>query len=143
MDLYSLLGVSRDATSKEIKKAYHKAALELHPDKNKKQTKESDERFQKIIDAYTVLMNETTRRDYDRNLEIQEEEMKRNETMSSKRKKMIEELEIKEKIANSKNETKEDDNKRKYQNEYTPKSNDGTFSFDEFEKIIISTLLNM
>ena len=42
-NLYTVLGVETDATTSQIKKAYHKLALELHPDKNKKPTDEDGE----------------------------------------------------------------------------------------------------
>ena len=140
MSLYSLLGVSRDATTKEIKAAYYSAALKLHPDKNKDNTKESDEMFQQIIDAYTVLINESTRREYDKNLQLQEEELQKNESMPSKRKQMIEELEMKEKLANSK---KENNASKHFKYNEQIRASDGSYSFEDFEKIIISTLLNM
>ena len=144
MDLYELLGVSRNASIKEIKKAYHKAALELHPDKNKNQTEESNQKFQQIIDAYTVLMNESTRKEYDRNLREKEEEMQKINEMSESRKKMIEELEIKEKYAQSQKEDKMKPFRESLEEEMANlKTGDGTYSFNEYEKIIITTLLNM
>jgi len=66
-DYYDILGVARNATESVIKKAYHKLAREYHPDKNSPETKvEAEEKFKKINEAYTVLIDSTQRADYDR-----------------------------------------------------------------------------
>ena len=70
--LYDILGISRDANQKEIRRAYHKMALKYHPDKQEKRTDEATNLFLQIVDAFTVLSNETLRSDYDKNLELQE-----------------------------------------------------------------------
>ena len=70
-DLYSQLGVKRDAGEAEIKKAYRKLAKELHPDKNKDNAKAS-ERFSKVTRAYDILTDKDKRARYDRG-EIDEE----------------------------------------------------------------------
>ena len=64
-DLYSQLGVKRDASEPEIKKAYRKLAKELHPDKNKDNPKAS-ERFSKVTQAYDILTDKAKRAQYDR-----------------------------------------------------------------------------
>ena len=64
-DLYSQLGVKRDASEAEIKKAYRKLAKELHPDKNKDNPKAS-ERFSKVTQAYDILTDKAKRAHYDR-----------------------------------------------------------------------------
>lgn len=63
-DFYKLLGVSRDATVKEIKKAYRQKSLEFHPDKNK--AEDASEIFAEIARAYEVLSDESKREVYDR-----------------------------------------------------------------------------
>ena len=64
-DYYDLLGVSRDASDEEIKKAYRKLALKYHPDRNDG-SKESEERFKEITEAYEVLRDSEKRAAYDR-----------------------------------------------------------------------------
>jgi DnaJ-class molecular chaperone len=70
-DLYSQLGVKRDSSEAEIKKAYRKLAKELHPDKNKGNPKAS-ERFSTVTRAYDILTDKAKRAQYDRG-EIDEE----------------------------------------------------------------------
>jgi molecular chaperone DnaJ len=64
-DYYQLLGVSRDATSEEIKKAYRKLALQYHPDRNQG-SKEAEGRFKEVTEAYEVLRDSEKRAMYDR-----------------------------------------------------------------------------
>mmetsp|Transcript_15414 Transcript_15414/g.38839 ORF Transcript_15414/g.38839 Transcript_15414/m.38839 type:complete len:374 (+) Transcript_15414:92-1213(+) len=63
-DFYKLLGISRQATKKEIKKAYRQKSLEFHPDKNKSEG--AAEKFAEINRAYEALSDEETRKIYDR-----------------------------------------------------------------------------
>ena len=62
-DFYKVLGVSKDATEDDITKAYRKLARKYHPDLNK--TKEAEERFKDISEAYDVLSNKEQRQKYD------------------------------------------------------------------------------
>lgn len=64
-DLYAELGLSKDATADEIKKAYRKLALKYHPDQNPG-NKEAEEKFKRINAAYSVLGDEVKRAQYDR-----------------------------------------------------------------------------
>ena len=63
-DYYTVLGIPKTATDKEIKRAYRKAALKYHPDKNKGD-KKAEEKFQKISEAYEVLHDSEKRKQYD------------------------------------------------------------------------------
>lgn len=65
MNYYKVLGINRNATIKEIKKAYHKLALKWHPDKNKNNIETANKKFREITEAYDTLSNETKRRNYD------------------------------------------------------------------------------
>ena len=62
-DFYKVLGVSNEATDDEITKAYRKLARKYHPDLNK--TKEAEEKFKDISEAYDVLNNKESRQKYD------------------------------------------------------------------------------
>jgi len=64
-DYYDLLGVSRDASTSDIKKSYRKLALKWHPDKNKDDSQKAEKMFKKISEAYAVLSDDNKRRDYD------------------------------------------------------------------------------
>lgn len=63
-DYYQVLGVSRDASEDEIKRAYRRLAVEHHPDKNNGD-KVSEERFKEVTKAYEVLRDPEKRRVYD------------------------------------------------------------------------------
>lgn len=64
-DYYEILGVSRDASSDELKKAYRRLALKYHPDKNPGD-KEAESAFKEAAEAYAVLSDEGKREGYDR-----------------------------------------------------------------------------
>jgi molecular chaperone DnaJ len=64
-DFYDALGVSRGASDDEIKKAYRKLAMQHHPDRNNG-SKESEEKFKQLTEAYDVLRDANKRAIYDR-----------------------------------------------------------------------------
>jgi molecular chaperone DnaJ len=64
-DYYKILGVSRDATQDEIKKAFRQLALKYHPDRNLGD-KEAEEKFKEINEAYSCLSDPEKRANYDR-----------------------------------------------------------------------------
>jgi len=63
-DYYEVLGVSKNATAKEIKKAYRKIALKYHPDKNP-DNKQAEEQFKEAAEAYDVLSSAEKKQRYD------------------------------------------------------------------------------
>lgn len=68
-DYYEILGIPKNASQKDIKKAYKKMAIKYHPDKAKQSgldPKVSEEKFKEIGEAYTILSDEEKRAAYDR-----------------------------------------------------------------------------
>ena len=63
-DYYDVLGVNKNASDEEIKKAYRKLAMKYHPDRNPNK-KEAEERFKEINEAYAVLSDKEKRKQYD------------------------------------------------------------------------------
>ena len=63
-DYYDILGISKNASSSEIKKAYRKKAIEFHPDKNPND-KIAEANFKKAAEAYEILGNQDKRNQYD------------------------------------------------------------------------------
>jgi DnaJ family protein C protein 3 len=71
---YKILGVPRDVSAKDIKKAYRKQALEWHPDKHadkeESAREEINKKFHDIAEAYEILSNEELRAKYDRGEDV-------------------------------------------------------------------------
>ncbi|MFQ5927065.1 MAG: molecular chaperone DnaJ [Terriglobia bacterium] len=65
-DYYEILGVGREASEDEIKRAYRRAALQWHPDRNPNSKQEAEERFKEVTEAYSVLADPQKRAAYDR-----------------------------------------------------------------------------
>ncbi|MBI4198318.1 MAG: molecular chaperone DnaJ [Chloroflexi bacterium] len=63
-DYYEILGIERDASEEEVKKAFRRLALEYHPDRNK--SAKAEERFKEVNEAYQALSNPEKRGAYDR-----------------------------------------------------------------------------
>ena len=64
-DFYDVLGVAKNASEDEIKKAYRKLAMKYHPDRNP-DSKTAEEKFKEVKEAYEVLSDEQKREAYDR-----------------------------------------------------------------------------
>jgi molecular chaperone DnaJ len=64
VDFYNILGVAKNATQEEIKKAYRRLAMQYHPDKNPGD-KAAEEKFKEVSEAYSVLSDIKSRQSYD------------------------------------------------------------------------------
>ena len=65
-EYYTILGVDREATKDDIKRAYRRLAKKHHPDLNKGNPKEAEEKFKEVSEAYEVLSDPQKRVNYDR-----------------------------------------------------------------------------
>ena len=65
-DFYKILGVERDASENELKKAYRKLAMKWHPDKNPDKQEQAEKKFKEVSEAYEVLTDPKKKEIYDR-----------------------------------------------------------------------------
>lgn len=63
-DYYKILGISKNSSAKDIKKAYYQLAKKYHPDTNKDDPNAS-KKFQEVSEAYEILSDDTKRKEYD------------------------------------------------------------------------------
>ena len=66
VNYYKVLGVPPNASSCDIKKAYHQLALQVHPDKNPEDKEAAEEKFKQVAEAYAVLSDPKKRNSYDK-----------------------------------------------------------------------------
>ena len=64
-DYYTMLNLTKDCAKNDIESAYRKLAIKYHPDKNKDNIKEAEEKFKNISKAYQILSNDESRNNYD------------------------------------------------------------------------------
>lgn len=98
-DWYDILGISDDATEKEIARAFRKQSLKYHPDKNP--SKEAEEKFHILSKALEVLTTPKLKEDFDRARRAEVEHKKRREKLDSQRRKLQQDLERREQLAES------------------------------------------
>ena len=93
-DLYEFLGVNHESSEREITSAYRRKALKYHPDKNSDEN--STVMFRKLTNIYAILTDCSARRAYDNFIKTRLAVEKRRLELSSKRRKLMEDLERKE-----------------------------------------------
>lgn len=79
MNYYDILGIDKNATKKQIKKAYRKLSMKYHPDK-KPNDPIATEKFKEINQAHQILIDETKRKDYDLQMPDEKPQEKPQET---------------------------------------------------------------
>jgi DnaJ-class molecular chaperone len=134
VDLYSLLEVSRDASDTQIRKAYHRAALKYHPDKQHS-TNSDPSMFSKILEAFTVLSNESLRASYDRELDIRESVSR----IDRQRQAQIDDLALRESQAQVPADPL-DVYRQDVKNALRELQKQDSLSFTEYRRIILSSL---
>ena len=67
---YKILGVNENASSHELRKAFCKLSIELHPDTTSLELEEAKNKFQKVLEAYETLNNSNLRQIYDDKLKL-------------------------------------------------------------------------
>lgn len=117
-DYYGLLEVKYTASSKEIRKAYRKKALVLHPDKNPDNPNAAD-LFDQVNKAYELLSDEKKKKEYDTKLQVQREREAKWEAANAEIRAMRETLERNERKADEKRAAK----RRRTQEDQTMKRN--------------------
>ncbi|XP_030745942.1 dnaJ homolog subfamily C member 17-like [Sitophilus oryzae] len=100
MDLYEILEIEQSSTEIEIKKAYRKKALQCHPDKNRDDP-EAGKKFHQLSKILEVLTDQAARAAYDKVLKGKKEAAIRHKELDSKRRKLKEDLEERERLASS------------------------------------------
>ena len=83
MNYYQILGLQRDVSQEEIKKAYRRIAKQYHPDSNPG-NREAEKKFKEASEAYEVLSNEEKRENYDHKLTTEWNKPKRTKTAENK-----------------------------------------------------------
>ena len=78
LSYYKILGVKENASNHELRKAFCKLSIELHPDTTSLELEEAKNKFQKVLEAYENLNNSNLRKIYDDKLRLNDKESKKN-----------------------------------------------------------------
>lgn len=80
LDLYGVLKVTPNASQKQIKAAYYKQSLLLHPDRHPHKSNANNEKFTQLTEAYKILGDAATRKNYDRQQRVESRSLSRHTT---------------------------------------------------------------
>ena len=78
LSYYKILGVKENASNHELRKAFCKLSIELHPDTTSLELEEAKNKFQKVLEAYENLNNSNLRKLYDEKLRLNSKDSKKN-----------------------------------------------------------------
>ncbi|KAK9465782.1 DnaJ domain-containing protein [Lipomyces arxii] len=121
-DFYELIGVNDSAESSEIRRAYRRAALKYHPDKNSGAI--AVEKFHALSIANEVLLDDELRREYDNKRGAKKREQERHAAFDLKRRQGKEELERREEKEKRKRKRKEGEGSRNRPKSWTEEKED-------------------
>lgn len=123
-DLYKLFDVDETSTIDQIKKAYRKKALELHPDKNLENKEEAQQKFVELGKAFEILSDEAAKAAYDAVRRQKREKAKRDQQLDEKRRKLKEDLERREAAGRDRAQKQTEELKRTKEEEWLKKEID-------------------
>lgn len=118
-DYYYILGVTKNATRDEIKKAYRKLSLKFHPDKNADDDGFFEARFKEINEAYECLSDPTRRRQYDASFNSNSYKRNNHQQQQQKKKNNYSGNQHKKKENNGYSRQRSRENEYRYQNSHS------------------------
>lgn len=138
-DLYALFDVEEGATVEQIKKAYRRKALELHPDKNLDNKEEAEKKFVQLGKAFEVLTDPAAKNAYDAVRRNRREQAARLEKLDAKRRKFKDDLEARER-SDFKPASQKDDSEEKFRREIERLRKEGSKLLEQEMNFVSETL---
>jgi len=111
-DYYAILKIDATKSAEEIRKAYKVASLKFHPDKNRHDLENASKKFLLIKKAFEILSDEKAKEAYDRVVKAKQQRIIRDKQMDQNRKRMIDDLEERER-SHKKKRSEEEEARRK------------------------------
>jgi len=139
-DLYALFDVAESASVEQIKKAYRRKALELHPDKNLDNKEEAEKKFVQLGKAFEVLTDAAAKNAYDAVRRNRREQTQRLEKLDAKRRKFRDDLEARERTGESKPTSQKDTCEEKFRREIERLRKEGSKLLEQEVNFVRETL---